>query len=321
MYIQAASCISPQAGFRENDFPGVPVFPIGEKITLREPDYAAFIDSKLIRRMSRIIRMGVATAMDVLQQAAVTMPDAILTGTAYGCLDDTGVFLRKLVENQEEMLTPTAFIQSTHNTVGAQIALMLKCHAYNNTYVQQHFSFESALLDALLLSHEKPDAVILAGAADELTSYSHTILKRFGLFRQLAAGEGAAFFLLSAEPNNNIVSTGPRTRVNGVEFFTGDTTAMDSRMERLTMKYGQPDLVLTGNAGTDPLPGVPHYYYKPLCGEFPTASAFATWMATRLLDQQGLPEWLPAGDASYLRRIWIHQSDSTGHHAVILLEK
>ena len=93
--------------------------------------------------MSRIIRMGVAAAMECLQEADVKKPDAIITGTAYGCLEDTGLFLAKMVENNEEMLTPTAFIQSTHNTVGAQVALMLSCHHYNNTFVHRGFSFES----------------------------------------------------------------------------------------------------------------------------------------------------------------------------------
>ena len=58
------------------------------------------------------------------------------------------VFLRKMIEFEEKMLSPTAFIQSTHNTVGAQIALLLKCHHYNNTIVHRAFSFENALTEA-----------------------------------------------------------------------------------------------------------------------------------------------------------------------------
>ena len=104
--------------------------------------------------MSRIIKMGVRR-MECLKEAGVENPGAIITGTAYGCLADTESFLTKMVENKEELLTPTAFIQSTHNTVGAQIALMLKCHNYNNTFVHRGFSFENALLDAIIIDTGK----------------------------------------------------------------------------------------------------------------------------------------------------------------------
>ena len=50
----------------------------------------------------------------------------------------------------KNILTPTSFIQSTHNTVGGQIALGLECKGYNFTYVHASISFESALLDAQL---------------------------------------------------------------------------------------------------------------------------------------------------------------------------
>src|SRR5690606_5551866 len=116
-----------------------------------DPDYKQWIDVKQIRRMSRVVKMGVAAANLSLEAAGLTAPDAIITGTAYGCLDDTGVFLKKMVEQQEEMLTPTAFIQSTHNTVAGQIALLLQCHGYNNTFVNRGFSFENALLDAMMI--------------------------------------------------------------------------------------------------------------------------------------------------------------------------
>lgn len=34
--------------------------------------------------------------------------------------------MNALMDNREQMLNPTAFIQSTFNTVGAQLALLLK---------------------------------------------------------------------------------------------------------------------------------------------------------------------------------------------------
>ncbi|MEJ0079480.1 MAG: beta-ketoacyl synthase chain length factor [Puia sp.] len=140
--------------------------------------------------------MGVAASATCLRNAGVEMPAAILTATAYGCLEDSSTFLRKMIEFDEQTLSPTAFIQSTHNTVGAQIALLLKCHHYNNTIVHRAFSFENALTEATLLLEEGVSPV-LVGAMDEITDDSHAILSRFGLYINDSgniAGEGAAFF-------------------------------------------------------------------------------------------------------------------------------
>nr|MBP6286516.1 beta-ketoacyl synthase chain length factor [Ferruginibacter sp.] len=216
MYIRATGNISPQRTFGHWPLADAPVAYTSNRLSCIEPDYKEFIDPKLIRRMSRIIRMGVAAAMECLQEADVKVPDAIVTGTAYGCLEDTNSFLRKMVEFNEELLTPTAFIQSTHNTIGAQIGLMLQCNNYNNAFVHRAFSFESALLDGMMLLKEKDASHVLVGAIDEIIDTSHTILSRFGLYKQGAvsnldiygsgskgtiAGEGASFFLLAAEPS------------------------------------------------------------------------------------------------------------------------
>lgn len=209
LYIQATGNISPQRTFGHRFFLSEAVEYMGNRLTCIEPDYKIFIDVKQIRRMSRIIKMGVAAAMECLQEAGVESPDAIITGTAYGCLDDTGIFLSKMIEQNEELLAPTAFIQSTHNTIGAQIALMLHCKGYNNVFVHRGFSFESALLDAMLLLKEQEANNVLVGAVDEITDISHAILSRFGLYKRgmvsnfnlfsgsgkgTIAGEGAAFF-------------------------------------------------------------------------------------------------------------------------------
>src|SRR5687768_10642088 len=133
MYFTGTGIISPQHTFEKNDSDEI-VIHSGSRMNCIEPDYKSLIDAKSIRRMSKIIRMGTAASMRCLSEAKTNLPDAIVTATGYGCLEDTTVFLKKMVENNEEMLAPAAFIQSTHNSVGAQIALLLKCNNYNNTF-------------------------------------------------------------------------------------------------------------------------------------------------------------------------------------------
>ena len=218
IFIRAASCISPQETFNQQlFFTDIKEYNSGFLKAI-EPDYKNILDVKLMRRMSRIVRTGLASAISCLKEAGKENVDAIITGTAYGCMEDSEKFLRTIVEQDEEMLSPTSFIQSTHNTVGAQIALFLKCHNYNNTFVHRGFSFEHALIDAMLLLNENKAENILAGSADEMTDFTFNVLKRFGMYKQMPisnfdlytsntkgsiAGEGTAFFLLTNKHDAN----------------------------------------------------------------------------------------------------------------------
>lgn len=155
----------------------------------QEPDYKEMItNANLRRRMSRMIKMGVACGLECLKDIPSEKVDAIITATGLGCLADTEKFMNALMDNREQMLNPTAFIQSTFNTVGAQLALLLKIHAYNVTYVHRGLSFESALIDGIISIAEGKQHV-LAGAMDEITPTSHIIQQRLGLLKGTTAGE------------------------------------------------------------------------------------------------------------------------------------
>ncbi|WP_336515404.1 beta-ketoacyl synthase chain length factor [Pollutibacter soli] len=338
LYIHSSSAISPQPGFTDEGFPAQIRKPESNRFDVVEPEYREWIDPKLIRRMSRIIRMGVAAAKKSLQTAKLEMPDAIITGTAYGCLEDTGVFIQRMVEQGEEMLSPTAFIQSTHNTVAAQIALLLKCHNYNNTFVHRAFSFESALLDAALLLEENPRQKILVGAADEITSYSYDILSRFDIYKKneevgdkligsgttgTIAGEGSAFFVISGEKNDQSISCiddfaslyKPVDAGETEKFIIDFLKSSDTDIKNV-------DLILSGHNGDNKgdaiydalqeklFGGIPMRTFKNYCGEYPTAISFALWYASLLISEnaKGSPKKI---------LIWNHYKGT--HHSLILL--
>src|SRR5450432_2773682 len=264
-FIRAAGNISHQKTFGQLPLLKDIVIQNGNRLRCTEPDYLQYIDVKFIRRMSRIIKMGTAAAMQCLREAGMQNPDAIVMGTAYGCLEDTGIFLKKMVDQIEEMLTPTAFIQSTHNTIGAQIALLLQCHNYNNSFVHRGLSFETALLDAMMLLEENVATTVLAGAADEITDYSHAILSRFGLYKNeiennkhlysaktkgTIAGEGAAFFLLSNQASEKDYAT-----LDAVYTFYKPVDANEVKQQIKNFLADQSidpkdiDVVLTGKNG------------------------------------------------------------------------
>jgi len=337
LYIRAVSALSPQKTFGLSpsnealSFLADPVIAAGNRMTCIEPDYSGRVDPALIRRMSRIIKMGVATAGECLKEAGLENPDAIITGTAYGCLADTILFLTRIIEGQEEMLPPTAFIQSTHNTVGGQIALMLKCHGYNNTFVHRGFSFESALLDAMLLLKEKEATHVLAGGIDEITDTSHAILSRFGLYKRLPAGEGAAFFLLSSAPG-----AGAYAKLDGLATFykpkDGEEIGrhIDSFLTRHSTGIRDIDLVLTGNNAYSKDDAMYQQVersvfsacvsipYKHLCGEYPTSASFALWLAAQIVRSGHLPSAQgPVSDR--VKKILIYNQYLGIHHSLILL--
>ncbi len=349
MYIRATGNISPQKTFGHQPLVDAPVEYTGNRLACIEPDYKEFIDPKQIRRMSRIIRMGVAAAMECLQEAGVKVPDAIVTGTAYGCLEDTNSFLSKMVEFNEELLTPTSFIQSTHNTIGAQISLLLQCNNYNNAFVHRGFSFESALLDGMMLLKENDAANVLVGAIDEITNTSYTILNRLGLYKQgpisnldiykiktkgTIAGEGSAFFLLATEP-----SVTDYAKLDGLHtFYKPEKIAeienqIASFLERHAVSMDDVDLIITGKNGDASSDEVYNQLtetvfnnketinYKYLCGEYPTAASFAMWLAATTIKAGKLPAALnhTALPDKKINRILIYNHHQGIHHSLSLL--
>ena len=85
------------------------------------PSYTGLIPPMQLRRMSKPIKLGVAAAKQITVNIDTTRIKAINIGTAYGLLQDSEQFLAQLITQKEQTLTPTAFIQSTHNTVGNPI--------------------------------------------------------------------------------------------------------------------------------------------------------------------------------------------------------
>lgn len=172
---------------------------------LQEPDYAAYIPPMQSRRMSKGLKMGLTAALDCLQASGIDPEQliAIEVGTSYGLLKDSETFLDNMIVHQETALTPTAFIQSTHNTVSGTIALSLKSHVHNMTFSQKGHSFESAVKDTELILSGADTGFVLLGGVEEKIPVLEWLLTTGGK-KQLPAGEGASFLLLSNEPGNAI---------------------------------------------------------------------------------------------------------------------
>lgn len=347
-YIRSATAISPQKTFNNPAFLDDPAEYRNSRLTSIEPDYSEAIDPRSIRRMSRIIKMSVASALACLKDAGISNPDAIVTGTAYGCLEDTGIFLTNIIQENEEPVTPVAFVQSTHNTIGAQMALLIKCSRYNNTFVSGGASFENALLDGLMLLSENNAADILVGGMDEITDMSHSVLSRLGLYKRQPVsnldlfntnskgtinGEGAAFFLLK-----NTSSPDDLACIDAVAtFYKPDAVTelrqlINSFLVSASINYSDIDLLILGNNGDSKndeiysqlqqsvFNGIPSINYKHLCGEYPTSTGFAVWLAANIIKQNTIPVILNRGRIpnNKINKILIYNHYQNIYHSLIL---
>lgn len=224
---------------------------------VRDADVATDIkllipDAGLRRRMSRVIKSAVTTAVECVRGVEnIDHLDAIITATGWGCLTDSERFLRNVIVDKEQLLNPTPFIQSTFNTVGGQIALLRHNHCYNVTYVNRSHSFEDALLDAMMRIADGESQNLLVGAFDEQTPTQHHIMERMGLFRKQNDGEGAMFAHLSAEPKAESVAAVtkidfPRQKLTEAECVGQYATSTDCRV--LYNRYSEYGLYPTSSA-------------------------------------------------------------------------
>lgn len=133
------------------------------------------------RRMGKIMKSSLLSSLKALEIAGIDTPDAIITATAWGCLDYSERLLKQLQEEGEVLLKPTYFMQSTHNTIGSNIAIRLKCHGYNVTYTHGAKSLEWAIRDAKLLLQSGKYKTVLVGVHDEVTPMMRSLMERLGM--------------------------------------------------------------------------------------------------------------------------------------------
>lgn len=143
-------------------------------------DIRKYVKPLEVRRMGKIMKSSLLSSLVALQRAGIEVPDSIIIGTAYGCLENSERLMEQIKEEGEGMLKPTFFMQSTHNTIGSNIAIKTHCHGYNVTYTQESHSLEWAIRDAELLLRSGKVKNVLVGCHDESTPLFNTLLEKGG---------------------------------------------------------------------------------------------------------------------------------------------
>ena len=297
IYINSIKQISAQRPLVDDWFEQ-PVFYSDPYVRAIEPDYKQFFTPNESRRLGKILKRALLVSRQAMLESGVSQPDAIITGTGLGCIESTEIFLDKLVREGEELLNPTHFMQSTHNTISSLVAIDTKCHAYNSTYAHKGISFECALQDAFMQLKINKIKTALVGAHDEMTPVYFDILKKAGYWgkpHQTFAGEVAVAMMLSTEKTEKTLC-----EIEAVEKLYGDISTCDMRQSDIA----NPDYIMVGTSGVEEndkvyfencaklFPNIPLLQYKHLFGEGYTMPALGVYAAAVCLHKGEIPAHL-----------------------------
>jgi hypothetical protein len=261
LYIHRTTCISPQHSFPPAEVDLTQLIPSTDnQLLAREPSYEG-IPPGALRRMGKATRLGIGAALPLLREPPA--PSGILIGTAHAGMEESIQFMRQIIEHDEGLLAPGAFVQSMPNSIAAQIGLITRNTSYNITHIQGGLSFENALLDAAMLINEQPpnagspsssnpsphDALasssdpfpafpfFLVGGVDEIGTHNYNIDRLQGWFKTEPVSNQALY-----ESNSPGSLAGEGAAMFLVSGQQSDTLA---RLEALTILHTEDPATLT----------------------------------------------------------------------------
>lgn len=297
IYIQAAEQVSIQAPLSE-EWMNAPVSYDEPLVKAQNPAFRDYMAANEARRMGGLMKRALVTTLKVLKDTGIEHPDAIITGTCLGSLDYTERILDGMAENGEEALSPTYFMQSTHNTVGSALAIYTKTHGYNTTYSHGSISFDLTVQDAWMQMQLGKIKTALVGGHDEMTEAYFRKLQQVGYVGvegMVPCGEVAMSMLLTTDDQVDHLAELAGIRMS----FRPSQEQLQQQLNDLLAEAGMTmrdiGLVLTGmngNPANDQLyqktlaalnvyqPQMP---YKQLFGEHYTVSALGLYAAAHLL--------------------------------------
>ena len=305
VYIKSATQISAQQPLSE-DWMTEPQTLEGSYVRSQDPSFREWLNPMESRRLGKLLKRALVTATEAMTKAGVSAdgdlqsadgdlqspsePDAVITGTGLGCIENTELLLNQMCREGDDTLKPTNFMQSTHNTISSLIAINSHCHGYNSTYSHKAISFDSALLDAFLQLRLGDIKSALVTGNDEMTPSYFTILQRAGYLGQpgqVPATEASVAMMLSSEAD------GALCELQDIQLTYGT----DQPTDLLT-----PDAILIGTNGCEANDriydtlcsrfAVPLLHYKHLFGEGYCSSALGVYAAAHILHKGKAPAFM-----------------------------
>ncbi len=352
IFIHNHSFISHQSTFNQDqDWPSWKV-EYASILQMEEPPYNDFVAAAQTRRLAKIIKAGLVCGIDAaIQKTGIERPDAIITATGQGSLQDTERFLLTMINDKERMLNPASFINATFNSLNGILGIYFNANCYANTYVHRGFSFTSALQDAMLLIEEQQAKNVLVGAFDEMSADHYFIKRRMGFWKKegeiinlnellksqtdgTIAGEGTAFFVLSPQKPEGTYAVLKDTLMVYKPTATQEVlTKIEAMCAENQLTTDDIDVVVCGKNGD----GRHDFYYedmvkhfkkstfvafKHLFGEYDTADSAGVWLGCEILKKQTIPAnciYKNSGYKSTITNVLIYNHYFGQQHTAVLL--
>ncbi len=151
---------------------------------IREEDELAevrqYVPAMEARRMNKLLKAATLTSLKALQESGVDKPDAIVIGTQFGMLEQGEKILQHIADRGEDSISPTLFMQSTHNTIAGALAIRLGCHGYNLTFSNGDNTREDTIEEAKRLITEGKANHVLVGIHDYMPEHFCRLYERAG---------------------------------------------------------------------------------------------------------------------------------------------
>lgn len=305
IYIQSIEQISIQEPLSEKWFLSPIPYQTDTYNGFINPDFKPYFTPIAARRLDNLLKVSVVTAKKAIENAGAALENGagslqgIILGTGLGSIEMTEKFLLSMIGNNEEFLQPTAFTNSTHNTLCTLIALTLQCQGYNTTYSHGGMSFDSALLDSLLQFRNNRLNNVLVCADDYITERFYTILNKTDMLESAVTGQTSLSMLLSDRKNDNSycrLVDGEIIRCNSEEslakvfdrLLERNNLSAD-RIDATVINASAPDNRQIMNLNSKCLGNRPMLWYKHIFGENPCSSAFGIYVAAVCLKNRFIP--------------------------------
>lgn len=338
IYIQAAEQISIQAPLSEQWMEEPVCYQEASLVKALNPSFRDYMAANEARRMGNIMKRALVTSLKVISETGIEHPDAIITGTCLGSLDYTERFLDSMVENNEQTMSPTYFMQSTHNTVGSAIAIYTKAHGYNTTYSHGGTSFDHTLLDAWMQMQLGKISTALVGGHDEMTDSFFDLLQKVGyvgIDGMVPCGEVAMSMMLNTQADIENLCELAGVRISFRPSREKLEQQLDDMLDKAGMTRADISAVMTGVNGQPEndqryrdmaetlFPEKPLLHYKHVFGENYTVSGLGVYACAHLLKQHTIPSFLYDSEqhVDTLKSILMLNLTKEGDVTMILLKK
>lgn len=175
-----------------------------------------FISKRKLRRLDHFSRLSLYGASLALDDAGLFDTDLTRTGLAvascYGTTNTNFAFLDSFLDDGDKLASPTHFSSSLHNAAPSYISMLCKTHGPAVTTSNSSLGVAYALLQAMSwLDEGIVDNVIVGGVEEYSPILAHCIedaeKAKDCLGEEIISGtflgEGAGFFILSKEKQDN----------------------------------------------------------------------------------------------------------------------